>query len=176
MCLLWEMLTDTDHGPPCFPSCPSQPLSAPQNRVSCTSSPWTAACSYRRADMVCRCSCYLQSNHILKRPVKLSVVLNKWSHSGLMWVIFTPAFIWIHFFSSCQAFRSKKFFASRMGLAWHTSLANVCHYTWQKYLASSSKDLFIQMQIGTFFHPSSCFPCSWSVLKHSPSTMLPNLV
>lgn len=55
------------------------------------------------------------------------------------------------FFSSCQAFRSKKVLASRIGLAWHTSLANMRHYTWQKYFISSSNDLFIQMQIGTGF-------------------------
>lgn len=56
-----------------------------------------------------------------------------------------------YIFYSCQAFRSKKFLASRIGLAWHTSLTNACNYTWQKYLVFSSKDLFIQIQTVTVF-------------------------
>lgn len=130
-----------------FPASGMSWMSSPQNRLSCTPVPQTTAFSYRRADMKCRFSCYLQSNQsikVLKRPVKLSVVLNKWWHGGLMWFIFTPAFIWIHFISSCQAFGSKKFLASRIGLLWCTSLTNTPSRS-----ISSPKDLFIQIQIIT---------------------------
>lgn len=80
-CVCFEECSQAwEHGSLLFPSCLSQHLSSPQNRLSCTPSPQTTAFSYRRADMKCRCSCYLKSNQsigTLKRPVKLSVDLNK---------------------------------------------------------------------------------------------------
>lgn len=76
-----------------------------------------------------------------------------WSHNGLVRFVLTPSLGWIHFFSSCQAFWSKKCLVSNAGLSGHTSLTNVEDYLGRRVWLLLPRIQSYKCLLQLFFHP-----------------------